>query len=197
MIFPSGVRQISVPWYQIVTVSFFDVPILKYWSFRSSVVEDCSDMHVLDLVVVLVASCSNFDSSNENVFEFSSFPLSFDGSKQSSKVLFLLHIESCVPLSVFMMIWYRSNTCAAHGEFQNDLISTRAVGQWLYNFMFFAYIIFSNSTFYCLRWLFFGAQMETLFPFTLWDPFRTHGTWMGLRQISLNSKVSLHQPTGI
>ena len=29
VVFPSGVRQISVPWYQIVTISLFDIPIFK------------------------------------------------------------------------------------------------------------------------------------------------------------------------
>ena len=102
---PSGVREISVPRHQIVTVSFFDVPILKDRSLGNSIVEDGSDVDVLDLVVVLVASGSNLNSSNEDVLEFSSFVVCSDGIKQSSKVFVLLDIESSIPLTVFVMEW--------------------------------------------------------------------------------------------
>ena len=105
---PSGVREISVPWHQIVTVSFFDVPILKDRSLGNSIVEDCRDVDVLDLVVVLVASCSNLDSSDKDVLEFSSVVVCSDGIKQSSKVFVLLDIESSIPLTVFVMEWYTS-----------------------------------------------------------------------------------------
>ena len=126
---PSGVREISVPRHQIVTVSFFDVPILKDCSLGNSIVEDRCDVDVLDLVVVLVASGSNLNSSDKDVLKFSSFVLGSDSIKQSSKVFVLLDIESSIPLAVFVMEWYCSYTCAGHGKMANELWWFRPCGQ--------------------------------------------------------------------
>lgn len=101
MILPSGVRQISVPRHQIVTISLLDSPILKDCSLANSIVKDGCDMHVLDLVVVLEWSGSHFNSSNKDVLESSASPVVSDGIKQSSKVDIRLHVESPIPLSVF------------------------------------------------------------------------------------------------
>ena len=127
---PSFVRQISVPWYEIVAVPLLDIPVLKDCSLGCSVVEDRGDMHMSDLVVVLVASGSNFGSSNQDVLELSSVKLGSNGIKELSKVSILLHVESCIPLPVFVVAWHRTDACALHGVLVNDLVCLlRPVGQ--------------------------------------------------------------------
>ena len=58
--------------------------------------KDDSDMHMFDLVIVLVRSRSDFDSPDEDVFEFSFVIFCCDGIKESSKVGVVLDIESCI-----------------------------------------------------------------------------------------------------
>jgi hypothetical protein len=79
VISPSGVREITVPWHKIVTVSLFDVPIFKDRSFGNSIMKDGRDVDVFDLIIVLVWSCSDFDTSDKDVFEFSSVVFPFNG----------------------------------------------------------------------------------------------------------------------
>lgn len=131
VITPSLVRQISVPWNQIVAVPLLDIPVLKDCSLGCSVVEDCGDMHVSDLVVVLVASGANLGSSNQDVLELSSVKLGSYGIKELSKVSILLYVESRVPLPVFVVEWHRPDAVALHGELENDHgMFAQAAGHW-------------------------------------------------------------------
>ena len=98
-----GVRKITVPRYEIVTVSLLDTPIFNDARFADTIVEDGCDVHVLDLVVVLERPSSDFDSSNKDVLESSRVPVLFDGSKESRKVFVCLNIESSIPLAVFCL----------------------------------------------------------------------------------------------
>jgi hypothetical protein len=106
MVFPSGVREISVPRNEIITVSFFDTPTFKHRSLGNSIMEDDGNVYVSDLVVVLVASCSDFDSSNKYVLNSSAVGVSPDGIEDSVEIRVFLNVESAVPLSVFMSVRY-------------------------------------------------------------------------------------------
>ena len=79
MVFPSGVRQTSVPRNQIVTVSLLDIPSRKNGPFTDAVDEHGSNVDVFDLVIVLVWLGSDFDSSHQNVFKPSGVPGGLDG----------------------------------------------------------------------------------------------------------------------
>ena len=97
---PAGVREISVPWHEIIAVALFDTPMLNDGGFADSIVKDRCDVHVFDLVVVLVRPRTDFDTSDEDVFESSGVPVCSDGIKQSSKVFVRLDVESSIPLPV-------------------------------------------------------------------------------------------------
>ena len=121
VITPSFVRQISVPRHEIVAVPRLDIPVFKDCSLACSVVEDCGDVHVPDLVVILVASCSDFWSSHQDVLELSTVVVGSNGIKELSKVFVLLNVESSIPLSVLGckadLSWW-----SLHRKLRNDLL---------------------------------------------------------------------------
>lgn len=124
VISPSGVRQISVPWHEIIAVSFFDVPIRKDRSLGNSIVEDRGNVYVLDLVVVLVRTGAEFNSANEDVHKLSSSLLGLDGGEDIVEVFFVLDVESCVPLSVIVLVvdvsdWFRES------HLNNEIMAVR------------------------------------------------------------------------
>lgn len=102
VVFPSGVRQISVPWYQIVTISLFDIPIFKDRWLGNSIVEDGTDVDMFDLVVVLVWSSSDLNTSDKNVSKSSGVEFTLDGGSEFVQVRGFLDVESCIPLTVLV-----------------------------------------------------------------------------------------------
>ena len=76
-------------------------------------------MDVLDLVVVLVRSCSDLNTSDKNVSKLSCVPLSSDGGSESFKVDGFLNIETCVPLTVLRGEVDWGSWCSKHGKMRN------------------------------------------------------------------------------
>lgn len=101
MVLPSGIRQTSVPWYEIITISSLDVPIFKDCALGNSIDEDGGNVHVADSEVILELVFSDFDSSDEDVAHSASLVVSLDVGDQIGEVLFRLNIESAVPLPIF------------------------------------------------------------------------------------------------
>lgn len=114
--FPSGVREISVPRNEIITVSCFDIPIFKNGRLGHAVVEDDADVHMLDLVVVLVGSGTNLNASDKNVSKLSLVVFSLDSSEEFCKVVVKLDVESCIPLSVLGVVSDLLLWCLEHGK---------------------------------------------------------------------------------
>lgn len=113
---PSGVRQISVSWNEIVTVSLFDVPILKDTGLGNPIVEDCGDMNVSHLVVVLVGTGADLSTSDKNVSKLSGIPLGSDRLEDVVKVFVGLDIEPSVPLAFLSSEGDCLGCCAEHCE---------------------------------------------------------------------------------
>ena len=103
MVSPSGVRKISVPWHEIITISLFDTPIFKDRGLGYSIGEYRCDMDVLDLVIVLVRSGTDFNTSAQNVSKLSCVPFGLKSSDEVGEVVVGRHVESCIPLSVLML----------------------------------------------------------------------------------------------
>ena len=77
-------------------------------------------MDVFDLVVVLVGSCSDLNTSDKNVSKFSGVPLRSDGGNKSLKVDRFLDIEACVPLTVLRSeVDWRAG-CGEHGKLPSE-----------------------------------------------------------------------------
>jgi len=120
MVFPSGVREISVPRNEIITVSFFDTPTFKHRSLGNSIMEDDGNMDMFDLVVVLEASCSNLWTPNKYVFNSSAVGVSSNGIEDVVEVFVFLHVESAVPLSVFMSMWNSLDLVKLHSKLKSE-----------------------------------------------------------------------------
>ena len=101
---PSRVREITVPWYEIVAVSFFDVEVLEDGGLGHSVVEDECAVDVSGLIVGLVWSCADFNTSAQNVSKLSSVPFALKGCQESVIVFVSLHVEAGVPLTVLVLV---------------------------------------------------------------------------------------------
>lgn len=101
---PSGVREITVPRHEIVTVSSLDTPILKDGGFADVVVEDSGDVDVLDLVVVLMGSCTDLNTSAQNVSKSSGVPVGTKPVEDAFEGSIFLDVEACVPLAVLKLV---------------------------------------------------------------------------------------------
>ena len=121
VISPSGVRKISVPRYEIVAISLLDIPSLKNGALGDTVDEDDGDVDVSDEVVVLVRSCANLNSPNENILNTSSVEMSTDGIEEELQVFVRLDIEPGVPLTVFGVKGDLGWGCVGHGKIPNEL----------------------------------------------------------------------------
>ena len=97
----SGHRESSVPRNKIVTVSSLDIPRLKDRAFGVSVDIDNGNMHMSDLIVVLVRFRPDFGSTNKDVGNSASFVASFNAVNQVCQVFVSLDVETAVPLSIF------------------------------------------------------------------------------------------------
>lgn len=82
--------------------------------------KDGCDVDVFDLVVVLIRTGPDFNSSDEDVFKFSFVVFGLDGINESSKVGVVLDVKSCIPLAVFVCKGYLFERCAEHGKNQNE-----------------------------------------------------------------------------
>lgn len=79
-------------------------------------------MDVLDLVVVLVGSCSNLNTSDKNVSKLSGIPLGSDGSGKAFEVNGFLDVESSIPLTVLGCEVDGWSRCWKHGDLPNEVL---------------------------------------------------------------------------
>lgn len=62
---PSGERERTVPWNEIVAVALFDLPAFKDGELRVYAFEDDADVDVADAIVVMHGLGSDLDASNK------------------------------------------------------------------------------------------------------------------------------------
>ena len=74
-------------------------------------------MYVSNFIVSLGRLRSDFNSSNKDVLEWSSFGIGSNSSKKLIKVFFRLHVVPDVPLSV---LGVSSDTCALVAMFPHE-----------------------------------------------------------------------------
>lgn len=64
--------------------------------------EDGTDVDMFDLVVVLVWSSSDLNTSDKNVSKSSGVEFALDGGSEFVQVRGFLDVESCIPLTVLV-----------------------------------------------------------------------------------------------
>lgn len=89
-------------------------------------------MDVLDLVIVLVWSCSNLNTSDKNVSKSSCFPFTLDGCNESIEVDGILNIKTCVPLTVLVGEG-DAGGCGRHGNFESEVAGKSDRKNWIMN----------------------------------------------------------------
>lgn len=67
--------------------------------------ENDTYVDVSDVVVVLVALGSDFESSDKDVLEFSLGSFFFDGVDEVVEVVIRLNVEAAIPLAIFVSEW--------------------------------------------------------------------------------------------
>lgn len=77
-------------------------------------------MDVSHTVVVLSTSGPNFVPADEDVLELALLVLALDGRDDFVGVLVRLHVDSGVPLAVFMLV--ADALVAGHGKLHNELL---------------------------------------------------------------------------
>ena len=87
-------------------------------TFRASIVEDGSNMDVPNLVVVLGRFGSDFTTPDKDVLESSIGVFASDGVGNRSKIFVRLHVDSGVPLSVFVLV---ADILRVHGKMKSEL----------------------------------------------------------------------------
>lgn len=120
---PSAVRQISVAWNEIITVSFADVEVLENGRLGDSVVVDETQVRVSDLVVIVGWSGANLKTSDKNVSKFSGIVFTLHSSSESFDIFVSLEIEACVPLTVLG----GELDFGRHGKMDSDLPASSRV----------------------------------------------------------------------
>ena len=81
--------------------------------------EDGCDVDVLDLVVVLVWSSSDLNTSDKNVSKSSCVDVSLDGCEQALQIDGVLDVESSIPLTILVGEGHRGRF-VRHGRLESE-----------------------------------------------------------------------------